>query len=589
MAQESHAEDYQYGVLDPDASEIRLLVLSPSSSRPKDAVQAHLITTSIDKAPEFEAMSYRWTTVGEAALVLDGRRHSVSQGVFDMLHALQHPIDERIIWIDCICINQADHSEKESQVKLMAEIYRSANRVVAWLMQDPPTSIMPATFSGLQALKEDLKRETVGSDKITTVCMQTELGKLMLSARAFYQNEYFFRVWIIQEVSVAKRVDLRVGKDEMEWDDFVDLTDGLCCMTVGHPVRFDNNEFMNLDASPNILLCGKLRQRMKRNDSLPIGRLIRCPQRFECTDSRDRLYGMLGMSTMDARQSIDVNYHKCSAQDVSIGAARYVLTNESMFTPLQLAGIGYQSSLIELPLERPTWSPDLEASCPLSSDLRSSEECYHTATKLTAYVEFEDKDKGLIVIRGSIIDNVIELSPIWSITNTLELWSAVEQACTRADELQTSTDVAEADNPVWRTIFCDSEGFGRKHRTRQAIESNVTTLKSTVLPILRGWADGVRWELDQSKQVWVCLLQMTDSTLCFTKEGRVGRLPPYSQKGDVIAIFDGADTPFVLRPLEGRLLSGEITYLNVGRCYIDGIMLGELDDAELQREMIRLM
>lgn len=39
----------------------------------------------------------------------------------------------RIIWVDAVCINQADEKEKEHQILLLPAIYANANRVAVWL------------------------------------------------------------------------------------------------------------------------------------------------------------------------------------------------------------------------------------------------------------------------------------------------------------------------------------------------------------------------------------------------------------------------------------------------------------------------
>jgi hypothetical protein len=50
-----------------------------------------------------------------------------------VLLRLQDHLCSRVIWIDAICIDQANEKEKENQIPLMAEIYAKARRVVVWL------------------------------------------------------------------------------------------------------------------------------------------------------------------------------------------------------------------------------------------------------------------------------------------------------------------------------------------------------------------------------------------------------------------------------------------------------------------------
>lgn len=42
------------------------------------------------------------------------------------------------IWIDAVCINQADPIEKAAQISLMGDIYSNASLVIAWLGNAPP-------------------------------------------------------------------------------------------------------------------------------------------------------------------------------------------------------------------------------------------------------------------------------------------------------------------------------------------------------------------------------------------------------------------------------------------------------------------
>ena len=77
------------------------------------------------------------------------------------------------------------------------------------------------------------------------------------------------------------------------------------------------------------------------------------------------------------------------------------------------------------------------------------------------------------------------------------------------------------------------------------------------------------------------------------RKGHFGLVPAYTEPGDAICVFAGACVPFVIRPLYHVHLSAEPeplgpTHQLLGPCYIDGIMLGELKDADLPLEMIIL-
>jgi Heterokaryon incompatibility protein (HET) len=41
---------------------------------------------------------------------------------------------QKYIWIDSVCINQKDGTEKNEQVSVMADIYQIATRVLVWIV-----------------------------------------------------------------------------------------------------------------------------------------------------------------------------------------------------------------------------------------------------------------------------------------------------------------------------------------------------------------------------------------------------------------------------------------------------------------------
>ena len=61
----------------------------------------------------------------------------------------------------------------------------------------------------------------------------------------------------------------------------------------------------------------------------------------------------------------------------------------------------------------------------------------------------------------------------------------------------------------------------------------------------------------------------------------VGMVPKGTREGDVVVVFWGAETPFVLRPREG--LDGR-EYQIVGECYFCGLMDGEGTDERFEKE-----
>lgn len=104
----------------------------------------HLISSYLDLWPnpqsqlgslQYEALSYFWGSKNrfEDAIMADGRTIPIAKNLSIALRHLRHQTEKRQLWIDALCINQADKNERSSQIALMGDIYRRANCVIAWI------------------------------------------------------------------------------------------------------------------------------------------------------------------------------------------------------------------------------------------------------------------------------------------------------------------------------------------------------------------------------------------------------------------------------------------------------------------------
>ncbi|KAI1742716.1 heterokaryon incompatibility protein-domain-containing protein [Xylaria scruposa] len=117
----------------PGANNIRILSLAASETF-TDPIHVSLSIASLENQPTYEALSYCWGDASDKRLIFcDGRPFPVGQNLEEALRHLRQSEGARILWIDAICINQNDLSERASQVKLMRHIYRTASRVLVWL------------------------------------------------------------------------------------------------------------------------------------------------------------------------------------------------------------------------------------------------------------------------------------------------------------------------------------------------------------------------------------------------------------------------------------------------------------------------
>jgi hypothetical protein len=100
---------------------LRLLRLKKGTGRD---IECELVQTTIrSKDLLCEAVSYTWGLDFKAdAIRIHGKKLPVTFNLSLTPGDLRNPETDRILWIDAICINQQDESEKGHQVQRMKEI-----------------------------------------------------------------------------------------------------------------------------------------------------------------------------------------------------------------------------------------------------------------------------------------------------------------------------------------------------------------------------------------------------------------------------------------------------------------------------------
>lgn len=144
----------------------------------------------------YEALSYVWGS--------EEKHHSVSTDKGDLLvttnlymalkRLRDHSLD-RIIWVDAICIDQANAEERNRQVQSMAEIYAKASRVVVWL-EEATTSGERVQGEATTDSDRALEELRVAADRQTTKTLTRATDQqaiLMLLQRSWFQ-----RIWVRQ-------------------------------------------------------------------------------------------------------------------------------------------------------------------------------------------------------------------------------------------------------------------------------------------------------------------------------------------------------------------------------------------------------
>lgn len=118
---------------------IRVLELQPAANT-TDPVYCKLKPISLDDFPRwnanYTALSYTWDGQSPSCEVgCSGGSLLITPNCNVAIRQLRSATETRDLWIDSICIDQTPEAvdERNVQVALMGDIYKSAARVVVWL------------------------------------------------------------------------------------------------------------------------------------------------------------------------------------------------------------------------------------------------------------------------------------------------------------------------------------------------------------------------------------------------------------------------------------------------------------------------
>jgi hypothetical protein len=181
------SSSYCYQPLLPGLDKIRLLRLLPHED--EDApLQCQLFNYTLQDSGRrmhpYDALSYVW---GDSAIPksisIDKHKLPVTVNLHGALSRLRYRSIERVLWVDAVCVNQNNASEKEQQIRSMAKIYALASRVVVWLGD--------AAEDSDQALEEI---RLVGGLKKSSNSSSPKMASQ--AVLALLRRRWFRRIWV---------------------------------------------------------------------------------------------------------------------------------------------------------------------------------------------------------------------------------------------------------------------------------------------------------------------------------------------------------------------------------------------------------
>ena len=273
-------------------------LVSLSSSTEQDgaiecSITCHELTSG--QFPEYAALSYMWGSPDRSVpILLDGIQVNITPSLLEAMEHLteiqQNRTDIRSFWwIDMLCINQDDDRERGHQVGMMRDIFQSASLIVAWL--GPEADGSGDLMRALASTSKDFRRIS-GSG-------------LLQQEREFLSRPYWSRIWIIQELCVAREILLTCGKETAPW---MSLQTGCAQESI---TGIFSNAIGKLSVTDFRLLIPynlvDLRTKFKQQ-RMSLGSLLTFSSQSACTDPRDRVFSLLGLTNDGSAEEIILNY-----------------------------------------------------------------------------------------------------------------------------------------------------------------------------------------------------------------------------------------------------------------------------------------
>ena len=340
--------------------EFRLLEILPGTG--EAALRCHLHVCSMrENRGAYEALSYTWDTRWEyrqwvntasnkPIIECNGVEMEVGANLYTALHRLRLEASTRVVWADAVCIDQSNVSERSRQIAVMGDIFRHAHGVLVWLGtdEDPDqvsdifATASSRAFAGVcsvvstwaaatehTALDEQPQYRVRGrSEGRSGDGPLSAESKIWLDVLELYKRRWFFRLWVVQEIALARRATVIWGGCEISWQ-WIGLAAAIIRtnwnrIVPGRFAMFDDNYMPGLDTSVRLVPAGVMnayfmyRISSFQNYFSPLRfsfcELLTLTRQFQCQDERDKIFGLLGLTTTDGvNSSITPDYTKTLA------------------------------------------------------------------------------------------------------------------------------------------------------------------------------------------------------------------------------------------------------------------------------------
>jgi Heterokaryon incompatibility protein (HET) len=265
----------------------------------------------------FEALSYTWGTLKSSRpLHVINPKEQIKWWAIEIQHNLDVALrylrrsnQSRNLWVDAIAIDQNNILEREFQIRRMGDIYKSAFRVVAWLGPESNNSEQAmSTLDNIGAQivvwNNGVRIPRPGATHQDWFRPTTELPyseDTWKVVKELLERPWFDRLWVIQEIQLAKISSvLQCGYSTVSWSHFRSAI-----------ISLYSNVQHSLQAAGLPLI--KIYRFVWPLQSADFHELLSTTAAQLCSNPRDKVYGLLGLTSPSVLASITPQYSKSVA------------------------------------------------------------------------------------------------------------------------------------------------------------------------------------------------------------------------------------------------------------------------------------
>jgi hypothetical protein len=601
----------------------------------------------------YEAISYTWGS-GDLTdtILLDGCTKDVTKSVHELLSSYSSLFIPNLLWIDALCIDQENNEEKTKQVQLMEKIYRNAELTTVFLGRSPLPKErdqqiwLPWQFRYDGVRSDDEKTRQYFEDARLAFDLLNELRILDSALRSSEYNIYevydafrnsssksrqwdalltmlrhpwFERVWVVQEVALADKVEVRYGDEVISWEVlasgmeklhrqphfrlWLECFYGVQLRHVQHTSLYNITRMHRFRETFQDKILYSLNRFIDGSGDLLLSELLAESFYFKATNPRGLIYGLMAI----CRDPVEVDYG-ASVHDVYLNAAKALYERGAIHLLLHAAGIRDCLEPTSIASKLPSWVPDW-TNAPKYGRLRDSGK-WGKLKEFNAGGKVEPKVKikrgRVLALRGLCIDVIDELGPVlfdatmpagrWTSDEMFQLatkyekfWKQLVNNPYTTDPYPHSTQDQSLREAFRRTICTDKDWFRwieSPDEFYNLFPDWEEKIKSFLVEFGEPFPGGREAMYELLKSMDRVTEQVKSSCggrqLFITKKGYVGLCPPYALREDIISITPGIHVPLVLRPVNTANVKGSRKakcatkrYKFVGECYMHGVMNGE--------------